>query len=395
MIPNILVINSGSSSIKYQLLAMPEGRVLVKGLLERIGSGDARLKHWETNASNPTHEKISQVNAPDHQAAFDLVFKALGSAIEFGAIAHRVVHGGSRFSSATRVTDDVIKMIAELGAFAPLHNPINLNGITICHRRFPGIPQVAVFDTAYHHTLPPRAYRYAIPELWYQTFGIRRYGFHGTSHHYVAQKAAAFLGKSLAETSVISLHLGNGASAAAIAKGRCVDTSMGFTPLEGLMMGARSGDIDPAIPSYLQTFHQMEASRIDWQLNHASGLTALTGTNDVRELIIRSQQGEASATLALDMYCYRIKKYIGAYWAVMGGINALIFTGGVGENAPVVRSLVCDGLAHLGIAIDEAANHIQDADICDIAQTGQKTRILVIRTHEELQIAQETWALLN
>jgi acetate kinase len=370
----VLVINCGSSSVKYQLFAVDEARRLTGG--------------------------SEEVPAQDHRAAFVRIGAALrgSGALEAGrltAIGHRVVHGGERFQAPARIDADVCAAIRELAPLAPLHNPANLIGIEVCREAFPGVPQVAVFDTAFHQTLPPHAFRYAVPDAWYQRFGVRRYGFHGTSHRYVAERAAEALGHPLAALNLITLHLGNGASAAAIRAGRCVDTSMGFTPLEGLVMGTRSGDLDPAIPLFVQRAAGLAPEAVDAALNEDSGLSGLAGTSDMRDLLAREQAGDERACLALELYCYRIRKYVGAYCAVLGRVDALVFTGGVGENAARVRSLACAGLEPLGIALDERANAAAVAEISEIGRAGAPVRTLVVRTNEELQIAREALAALR
>lgn len=392
---NILVINSGSSSIKYRLIALPQELVLADGLLERIGEPESRIIHRTADDSGRLDEIRQPVAAADHHQAFKAVFEILGENCPVDAIGHRVVHGGNRFAGPALIDDETIESIRALCRIAPLHNPVNLLGIESCLAHFPGVPQVAVFDTAFHQTMPPHAYRYAIPETWYSEYGIRRFGFHGTSHHYVARRAAEFIGKPFDRSHLITLHLGNGASATAIANGRSVDTSMGFTPLEGLVMGTRSGDLDPAIPLFVEQAGHLNNPAIDRALNRDSGLKGLCGTNDLRTVLEQKKAGDEGARLALDLYCYRIKKYIGAYYAVLGEVDALVFTGGVGENAAEVRRLACEGLSSLGIAIDETANDSVTGDIAEIGQTECRTRILVIKTDEELQIARETLTVLD
>ena len=393
----VLVVNCGSSSLKYRLFAMDEERGLAEGVVERVGEVGSRLRH--RTASGP--EQGLDVDAPDHRRAFAHVGTALREAdvlrdpAELAAIGHRVVHGGDRFSQPVRIDARVCDAIRELSTLAPLHNPANLLGIEVCLVAFPGVAQVAVFDTAFHQTLPPRAFRYALPEEWYLRHGVRRYGFHGISHRYVAEQAAGALGRPLAALNLITLHLGNGASAAAISEGRCVDTSMGLTPLEGLVMGTRSGDIDPAIPLHVQRVAGLPAEAVDECLNLESGLRALGGTNDVRELLAREQAGDERARLALEIYCYRIKKYLGAYCAVLGRVDVVVFTGGVGENAARVRSLACAGLERLGIALDESANAAASDALCEIGKPGSAVRVVVVRTNEELEIARQTLAALG
>jgi acetate kinase len=393
----VLVVNCGSSSIKYRLFAMDEERELAEGVVERIGETGSRLRH--RTAGGP--ERMLDVDAPDHRRAFAHAGAALRTgdllpdAAGLAGIGHRVVHGGDRFSEPARIDAQVCGAIRELSALAPLHNPANLVGIEICLAAFPGVPQVAVFDTAFHQTLPPHAHRYALPEDWYRRHGVRRYGFHGISHRYVAERAAAALGRPLGALHLITLHLGNGASAAAIRDGRCVDTSMGLTPLEGLVMGTRSGDIDPAIPLHMQRVAGLSAEAVDLALNRESGLRALAGTNDVRELLVREQAGDERAQLALELYGYRIKKYLGAYCAVLGRVDAVVFTGGIGENAARVRGLACAGLERLGVSLDERANAAASGALCEIGKAGSAVRVLVVRTNEELEIARETLAALG
>lgn len=383
----ILVLNFGSSSLKYRVFDPATERCLVDGKVERIGEAESRHRHVCHQAVERDFERA--VSAPTHREAFVQMRAALDVALtsRLIAIGHRVVHGGEQFSEAVLIDAEVRRAIDELAALAPLHNPLNLLGIELAASDWPDLPQVAVFDTAFHHTLPAHAYRYAVPEAWYGEHHVRRYGFHGTSHEYVAQRAAAHLGRPLAEINLITLHLGNGASVAAIEGGRCIDTSMGFTPLEGLMMGTRSGDLDPAIPLYMERVSGMDWAALDHTLNHECGLKGVAGSNDMREILQRVDSGDAVAKIALEMYCYRIKKYIGAYTAALGRVDAMVFTAGVGENAPRVRALACAGLAQLGIAIDTAANERVTDELTEISPAGQAVRALVIRTNEELQIA--------
>ena len=388
----VLVVNCGSSSIKYQLLAQaPEERLAV-GMLERIGDARAELRHH-----GAAGETAREVDAPDHRAGFAHIGAALREdrPAALAAVGHRVVHGGERFRAPTLVDAGVREAIRALAVLAPLHNPANLVGIEACASAFPGVPQVAVFDTAFHQTLPPHAFRYAVPEAWYRDHGVRRYGFHGTSHRWVAERAAEALGRPLAALRLVTLHLGNGASAAAIAGGRCVDTSMGLTPLEGLVMGTRSGDLDPAVPLFLQRAAGLGAAEVDALLNEQSGLRGLCGSNDMREVLAREAAGDERARLALAVYVHRLRKCIGAYLAVLGGLDALVFTGGVGENAARVRELACAGLERLGIALDGARNAAAQDSLGEIGAAGAPVRVLVVRTDEELQIARETLAVLR
>jgi len=389
-IVKILVLNSGSSSIKYQLLAMPEAEVLAKGRVQRIGESQAELEQ-----RGPSGEVSRTEPVADHGVGLRCVVELLtegeraplGSVAEIGAVGHRVVHGGERFHETVIIDDEVV-------AASSLCNPPNLLGIRVARGLLPDIPQVAVFDTAFHQTLPPAAYRYALPQRYYAEDGIRRYGFHGTSHRYVATRAAALLGRPLDELDLITCHLGNGASMAAIGRGRVVDTSMGLTPLEGLVMGTRSGDIDPAIVFHLARTRGLSLDEVDALLNKQSGLLGLSGSsNDVRELCQRRAEGDGDARLALEIYGYRIKKYVGAYLAVLGRLDALVFTAGVGENAPSVRAEVCAGLGQLGIAVDPAKNERAVGKEADISAGQSGARVLVVPTDEERLIATDTYAL--
>ena len=397
----ILVINSGSSSIKFQLLSMEDESCPLSGLLERIGESKAELS-MNFEASPGQHE---QVVASDHDQGMTVILTALkDSALltedkPLSAIGHRVVHGGESFCEPALLDETRIQQIRDCIPLAPLHNPANLAGIDACQRLFPELPQVAVFDTAFHQHMPESAWRYAVPDEWYQEYGVRRYGFHGTSHAYVAGQAAKWLEKPLEQCNLITLHLGNGASICAIEKGRCRDTSMGMTPLEGLVMGTRSGDVDPAIGSYLQRQAGLTAEQIDGVLNKQSGLRALCGDNDMRSILRRNDEGDAQAELALEIYCQRIRKYIGAYLAVLGNVDALVFTGGIGEHAAPVRQAVVANLKNLGIQLDESANDDIEGAICPVhgqaAGSGSSIPLLVIKTNEELEIARQTHLLCN
>jgi acetate kinase len=399
--PKVLVINCGSSSIKYGLFAMAPGHLLANGLLERIGESASLIRHRAENAKGELVETQQEIHAPDHRSAFAHIAAVLRSTFELeggegpDAIGHRVVHGGEAFSASVAINQSVIDTIRDLIPLAPLHNPANLTGIEACREIFPSVPQIAVFDTAFHQTMPPRAYRYAIPDDWYEHHGIRRYGFHGTSHRYVANRATEYLQRPLEDLKLITLHLGNGASAAAIENGRCIDTSMGFTPLEGLVMGTRCGDLDAAIPLFLENVLGRSADELQKSLNRDSGLKGLCGSNDLREVLAKEQAGDERARLALDVYCYRIRKYIGAYFAALDGLDALVFTGGVGENAPLIRSRVCNGLEKIGIRIDTDANEREVDEVSEIGHVDCAVRVLAVRTNEELQIARETLGLLT
>jgi acetate kinase len=392
---NILVINSGSSSVKYRIIDMTDGEVLSGGSLDRIGEAESRLLHYWQNANGVRQEISRTLAVPDHAQAFEEILALLresGAAREFSldGIGHRVVHGGERFSAPTLIDPEVVEALRVLSPLAPLHNPPNLTGIEVCLRLFPQVSQVAVFDTAFHQSLPAHAYRYAVPDTWYHAHHVRRYGFHGTSHAYVARQAAAHLERSLDAISLITLHLGNGASAAAIRAGECIDTSMGFTPLEGLMMGTRSGDIDPAILVYLKRETGVDLEDLDYQLNQESGLKGICGVNDMREAQRLAAEGDKRARLAIDMYCYRIRKYIGAYCAVLGEVDALVFTAGIGENSPPIREQACSGLGRFDICIDADRNAQVAGGVREIQAADSSVRVLVVPTNEELEIAHQT-----
>ena len=391
----VLVINSGSSSIKYQLFDMGGGTVLASGAVERIG--EAESLHWQrVHTSDNVSENRDKQPVADHQAALMRIGAllresgALTALSELSAIGHRIVHGGESFREPTLIDAAVVEQIRKMIPLAPLHNPANVMGIEIALQHAPDVPQVAVFDTAFHHSIPAHAWRYALPDRLYTEQGVRRYGFHGTSHGYVAKQAAARLGKPLQSLNLITLHLGNGASAAAIAHGHSIDTSMGMTPLEGLVMGTRCGDMDPAIPFYLGRVTGMDNDEIESLLNKESGLQGICGSNDMREVIRLTDAGDAQARLALDMYCYRIKKYIGAYYAALGTLDAVVFTGGIGENAARVREQCCTGMEALGITLDREKNISTDSKSFDIHEEASLVSLLVIPTNEELEIAQQT-----
>mgnify|MGYP001815400741 FL=1 len=392
---NILVINSGSSSVKYQLIDMSTERVLTRGMVERIGETESRLVHRWRDSGGQWQETVRNSAIAGHREAFRLIGSVMQEtgaipAAGLGAIGHRVVHGGERFREPALIDADVVAAIRDMSPLAPLHNPPNLAGIEVCLEQFPDLPQVAVFDTAFHQSMPAHAYRYALPEAWYSEHAVRRYGFHGTSHHYVAEQAAAHLQQPLDDLNLITLHLGNGASAAAIRAGRCVDTSMGLTPLEGLMMGTRCGDIDPAILFYMSRETGASAASLEGALNKDSGLKGICGENDMRTTRELADAGDARAQLAIGMYCYRIRKYIGAYLAVLGHLDALVFTAGIGENSPGIREQVCAGLEALGITLDTGRNHQQDDGIIEIQQPDAPLRVLVVQTNEEIEIARQT-----
>ncbi|EFL34948.1 acetate kinase [Streptomyces viridochromogenes DSM 40736] len=392
----VLVLNSGSSSLKYQLLDMRDNDRLAVGLVERIGEQTSRLKH--TPAGGESRERGGAV--ADHDAALKAVAEELAKdglgldSPELAAIGHRVVHGGKFFTEPTVVDDAVLAEIERLIPVAPLHNPANLTGIRTAQALRPDLPQVAVFDTAFHTTMPESAARYAIDVKTADEHRIRRYGFHGTSHAYVSRATAELLGKDPAETNVIVLHLGNGASASAVRGGRCVDTSMGLTPLEGLVMGTRSGDMDPAVIFHLMRVGGMSADEIDTLLNKKSGLIGLCGDNDMREIRRRVDEGDEQAELAFDIYIHRLKKYIGAYYAVLGRVDAVAFTAGVGENAAPVRAAALAGLEELGLAVDGERNAVRGDEARLISPEGARVAVAVVPTDEELEIATQTYALV-
>ncbi|MCU1438246.1 MAG: acetate kinase [Naasia sp.] len=386
----VLVINSGSSSLKYQLLDPATETVLAKGLIERIGQPTGSMEHSTTGGV-----WRSEPPTPDHHVAFRAMTAAFDehgpvlAEVGLTVVGHRVVHGGARFFAPTVVTPQAEHDIDELAEYAPLHNPANLAGIRAARTAFPDVPQVAVFDTAFHQTMPPEAYTYAIDAAVAERYRIRRYGFHGTSHKYVSERAAAFLGVPLEESRLIVLHLGNGASATAVRGGRSIDTSMGFTPLQGLVMGTRSGDLDPAVVFQLARFGGLDLDELDELLNKRSGLLGLTGTGDLRDVTAKAAAGDTAAQVALDVYCHRIRHYVGAYLAQLGGADAIVFTAGVGENSTIVRERSLAGLGELGIAVDPARNAAAERGERRISSDGSRTQVLVIPTNEELEIARQ------
>jgi acetate kinase len=393
--PRVLVVNTGSSSIKYQLFEMDGQKVLASGLVERIGEVGAQLTH-RAGEGDPL---VVEDRVADHSEGFERVFAAFETSGEpigdLTGIGHRVVHGGDRLTAPTRIDDAAIAAIADQAPLAPLHNPSNLLGIRITMASFPETPQVAVFDTAFHQTMPPRAWRYALPADLAAELRIRRYGFHGTSHAYVSRKAAEHLGRPAGELNLVTLHLGNGASVAAVEGGRCIDTSMGLTPLEGLVMGTRSGDLDPAVVFYLHREAGLSIDDIDDLLNKRSGMLGLAGANDLREVARLVAEGDEAATEALDVYCYRIRKYVGAYAAALGRLDALVFTAGVGENNDAVRAGVCQGLEGLGVTLSRKRNRARSAGPRTISAHGSAVAVLVVPTNEELEIAEQTLAVIT
>jgi acetate kinase len=391
----VLVINTGSSTIKYRLLASEDGAVLASGLVDRIGGAGSRLEHRTADSSVVKLEE----RMDDHETGFTRILDAFqrtgGLPSDLAAVGHRVVHGGQRFSGPVLVDDDVVAGIRALAPLAPLHNPANARGIEIARQLYPAVAQVAVFDTAFHVTLPARAARYALPRDLADSYGIRRYGFHGTSHAYVARCAAEHLGRPLGELNLITLHLGNGASAAAVAGGRCIDTSMGLTPLQGLVMGTRSGDIDPAVVFHLHRQAGLNLDEIEDVLTRRGGLLGLAGASDMRELQRRAAAGDGDALEAIDIFCYRVRGYIGAYAAALGRVDAIVFTAGIGENDPKVRAGVCAGLEGFGVRIDPARNDAPTAGARTVSPAGAPVAVLVVPTDEEREIARQALDLVR
>lgn len=394
----ILVINCGSSSLKYQLINTETNTAEAVGLCERIGI-DGRIKHTPAGG-----EKVVKDEAmPTHERAVELVIEALtdkevgviSSLDEIGAVGHRVVHGGEKFAKSTIITDEVIQAVEECNDLAPLHNPANLIGINACKKLMPNVPMVAVFDTAFHQTMPAKAYLYGLPYEYYEKYGIRRYGFHGTSHSYVSNRTYDFAGLDKENSKVIVCHLGNGASITAVLNGESVDTSMGMTPLEGLIMGTRSGDIDPAIIEYIMNKENKDIDAVQKVLNKESGVYGLSGvSSDFRDLTDASKDGNERAKTALEVYCYHVAKYIGSYVAAMNGVDAISFTAGIGENDELVRKEVCSYLGYLGINIDLEKNDLREDEMM-ISTPDSKVKVCVIATNEELAIARETLALIK
>lgn len=397
----ILVVNCGSSSLKYSVYDAADGDCRARGEVERIGVGGTRLVY-----RGPQGEVARGLREGDFAAAFRAVTAELtapgtgviAGAGEVGVVAHRVVHGGERFTEATLVTDEVLAAIEALDPLAPLHNPVNVAGIRAMRRLFPAVPQVAVFDTAFHHTLPARAYVYGLPYELYEEKGVRRYGFHGTSHHYVSLKAAEFLGRRPDALRLVSCHLGNGSSLCAVDRGRSADTSMGFTPAEGLIMGTRSGDLDPGIIPFLERTEGLTAPQIEELINKESGLAGLSGvSSDMREILKAAGDGHARARLALEAYCYRVRKYVGAYAAAMGGLDAVLFTGGIGQGSAEVRARALEGLEFMGIGVNPGRN--RDArgfdETCRISADDSPVAVLVVPTDEERMMARQALAAVG
>jgi len=391
------IINSGSSSIKYQVIEMATETVLAAGLVERIGEESGRLKNTAFPGTRDELESVIEQPIPDHYSGMMLVIAALTDkdkgvichTSEIDAIGHRVVHGGEDFRGSMRITPAVIAALKNNIPLAPLHNPANLDGIRVAMEIFPAVPQVAVFDTAFHQTMPPRAYLYAIPYELYEKDRVRRYGFHGTSHRFVAGECARLLGKPLTECNLITVHLGNGCSMTAIENGHSIDTSLGMTPLEGLVMGTRSGDVDPALHLFLKQNKGMDLESIDALLNKESGLKGLCGLNDMRDIHQAAAAGDSRAALALDVQTYRNRKYIGAYMAVLGRVDGIVFTAGIGENDAIVRSESLKGLEVFGVRLDPEKNSLRAKEARCVSSADSTVRVFVIPTNEELAIARE------
>ncbi|MDE7198370.1 MAG: acetate kinase [Lachnospiraceae bacterium] len=397
---NILVINCGSSSLKFQLIDSETEKQIAKGLCERIGIDGSQIVYQP--AGGEKEETVTPM--PDHTKAIELVLNALmnektgvvKSLDEIGAVGHRIVHGGEKFASSTVITQEVIEAIQACNDLAPLHNPANLIGIDACKKLMPNTPMVGVFDTAFHQTMPREAYLYGLPYEYYEKYQVRRYGFHGTSHSYVSKRAAQLLDRKYEDMKIIVCHLGNGASISAVKNGRCVDTSMGLTPLEGLIMGTRSGDIDPAIVEYIAHKEDKTIDEIMTVLNKKSGVLGLSDnlSSDFRDLEKAYVAGEDRGLRTIQTFAYRVAKYIGAYTAAMNGVDVICFTAGVGENNPLVRSLVCDRLGYLGITLDQEKNEVRGEDR-EISTSDSEVKVLVVPTNEELAIARETAALVK
>ena len=396
MSPSVLVVNAGSSSLKYGLVEVEAGRTLAAGLVEGIGEATSGVRH-----DGPGGRTRVPGAVEDHESGMRMALDAFAdqgpdlAECDVRAVGHRVVHGGERFSAPVLIDEEVEQAIEDLVPLAPLHNPPNLEGIRVARRVFPHLPQVAVFDTAFHQTLAPSAYTYAVPREWERLHGVRRYGFHGTSHSYVSTEAARVLNREPHDVNLVVLHLGNGASATAVRGGVSVETSMGMTPLQGLVMGTRSGDVDPALPAHLARVAGLSVAEVDEALNRRSGMLALAGDNDLRRVEQRAADGDPDARMALEVYCHRIRSYVGAYYAVLGRLDAVVFTAGVGENSPEVRARSLSGLEELGIGVDPARNESADRGGRFISSDGSRVAVLVVPTNEELEIARQTLALVD
>jgi acetate kinase len=390
----VLVVNCGSSSVKYQLLNMEDESVMARGLAERIGIEGSRLKHQAAGRE----EVIIEKPMPDHKTALKLITDVLTDEKagvikdmdDIYAIGHRVVHGGEKFSGSVKITDEVMDTLRECADLAPLHNPPNIMGIEACQQLMPGKPMAGTFDTAFHHTIPDYAYIYPIPYEYYKKYGVRKYGFHGTSHKYVAERAAEIVGKPLESLKIITCHLGNGASITAVNGGKSVETSMGFTPLEGLAMGTRCGSIDPAIIAFLVEKENKTVEEVNNILNKRSGVLGISGvSSDFRDLEQAAEKGDYNAKLAIEVFAYKVKKFIGSYSAVMNGVDVIVFTAGLGENSISMRERICGGLDYLGLELDPEANNVRGKEAI-ISKPGCKVKAVVIPTNEELMIARDT-----
>ena len=395
---NVLVINCGSSSLKYQLIDSDTEAVLAKGLCERIGI-DGRLIYQKAG----NYKEITEASMPTHKEAIQMVLEALTnektgaikSLAEVNAIGHRIVHGGEKFASSAIITDEMIKAVEECNDLAPLHNPANLIGIRVCSELMPNVPQVGVFDTAFHQTMPSKAYLYGLPIEYYKNYKVRRYGFHGTSHSFVSKRAVEFLGLDKDNSKVIVCHLGNGSSISAVQNGKCVDTTMGLTPLEGVVMGTRSGSIDPAIVEYIAKKENLDLAGVMNVLNKKSGLQGMSGvSSDMRDLRAAAAEGNEDAKNAIEVLCYGIAKYVGGYVAAMNGVDAIVFTAGIGENVGMIREKVCSYLGFLGVTIDAKANEAMGEEVV-ISGADSKVKVAVIPTNEELAICRDTVALVK
>ena len=395
---NVLVINCGSSSLKFQLINSESEKVLAKGLCERIGI-DGRLVYQKAG----NDKEITEASMPTHKEAIQMVLEALTnektgaikSLEEVNAIGHRIVHGGEKFASSAIITDEMIKAVEECNDLAPLHNPANLIGIRVCSELMPNVPQVGVFDTAFHQTMPAKAYLYGLPIEYYKNYKVRRYGFHGTSHSFVSKRAVEFLGLDKDNSKVIVCHLGNGSSISAVQNGKCVDTTMGLTPLEGVVMGTRSGSIDPAIVEYIAKKENLDLAGVMNVLNKKSGLQGMSGvSSDMRDLRAAAAEGNEDAKNAIEVLCYGIAKYVGGYVAAMNGVDAIVFTAGIGENVGMIREKVCSYLGYLGVTIDAKANEAMGEEVV-ISGADSKVKVAVIPTNEELAICRDTVALVK
>lgn len=397
---NVLVLNCGSSSVKYKLFQMPEGKVLAQGGVEKLGLSDSFLK-----LKLPSGEKVVlEKDMPEHTVAIDFILKTITgseygcikSLSEINAVGHRLVHGGDKFSESVVITDAVVESVKQCIDLAPLHNPSTLKGVAAVTELIPGVPQVGVFDTAFPQTMPQRAFMYALPYEYYEKYGVRRYGFHGTSHRFVSKRACEFLGLDYNKARIITAHIGNGASMCAIKEGKCIDTTMGLTPTEGLMMGTRVGDVDPGALVFIGEKEGLSMAQLSEVINKKSGVLGVSGvSSDMREIEEAISQGNERAKLALEMYDYRIKKYVGAFTAAMGGLDLLIFTGGVGENQTTTREYVCEDMQYMGVEIDKELNAKIHGDEALLSTKESKVKVVVIPTDEELMIALDTVALTS